>query len=114
MTRQSRLDAAGVLHHVIVRGIERKKIFLDDDDRGDFITRCGAIFPETKASCYAFAVLPNHVHLLLRTGMTPLSTLMARLLTGYAVRFNRVHRRHGHLFQNRYKSIVCQEDTYLR
>lgn len=114
MARHSRLDAAGILHHVIVRGIERRRIFLDDDDRRDFLDRCGVIFPETKTSCYAFALLHNHVHLLLRTGVTPLSTTMARLLTGYAVHFNRVHRRHGHLFQNRYKSIVCQEDAYLK
>ncbi len=114
MARHSRLDAAGILHHVIIRGIERKKIFLDDNDRRDFLDRCGVIFPETKTSCYAFALLPNHVHLLLRTGGAPLSTTMARLLTGYAVHFNRVHRRHGHLFQNRYKSIVCQEDAYLK
>jgi putative transposase len=72
------------------------------------------IFPETKTSCYAFALLPNHAHLLLRTGVTPLSTVMARLLTGYAVHFNRTHRRHGQLFQNRYKPIVCQEDAYLK
>jgi putative transposase len=114
MARQSRLDAAGVLHHVIVRGIERRRIFLDDRDREDFLNRWGAIFPETKTSCDAFALLPNHVHLLLRTGTVPLSTIMARLLTGYAVHFNRVHRRHGHLFQNRDKSIVCQEDAYLK
>jgi putative transposase len=113
MARQRRLDAAGVLHHVIVRGIERRRIFLDDNDRKDFLNRLGAIFPETRTSCYAFALLPNHVHLLLRTGATPLSTIMARLLTGYAVHFNRIHRRHGQLFQNRYKSIVCQEDAYL-
>lgn len=114
MARQSRLDAAGVLHHVIVRGIERRRIFLDDRDREDFLNRWGAIFPETKTSCDAFALLPNHVHLLLRTGTVPLSTIMARLLTGYAVHFNRVHRRHGHLFQNRDTSIVCQEDAYLK
>ena len=114
MARQSRLDAAGILHHVIIRGIERRRIFADDRDRNDFLDRCGAIFPETKISCYAFALLPNHVHLLLRTGVAPLSTAMARLLTGYAVHFNRRHRRHGQLFQNRYKSIVCQEDTYLK
>jgi hypothetical protein len=51
--------------------------------------------------------------LLLRTGLTPISTVMRRLLTGHAVQFNRRHRRHGHLFQNRYKSILCQEDPYL-
>lgn len=114
MPRLPRLDSAGVLHHVIIRGIERRKIFVDDTDRDDFLARCGVIFPETSTSCYAFALLPNHAHLLLRTGTTSLSTVMARLLTGYAVRFNRVHKRHGQLFQNRYKSIVCQEDVYLR
>lgn len=114
MPRQSRLDAEGILHHVIIRGIERRKIFLDDTDRNDFLDRCEAVFPKTKTSCYAFACMPNHVHLLLRTGTTPLSTAMARLLTGYAIHFNRAHRRHGQLFQNRYKSIVCQEDAYLK
>jgi len=55
----------------------------------------------------------EHVHLLLRTGAAPLPTLMRRLLTGYAVRFNHRHHRHGLLFQNRYKSVVCQEDLYF-
>jgi REP element-mobilizing transposase RayT len=55
----------------------------------------------------------RHFHLLLRTGRTPIATVMRRLLTGYAVSHNRRHRRHGHLFQNRYKSILCQEDIYL-
>lgn len=58
--------------------------------------------------------MSNHAHLLLRTGDVPLSTLMARLLTGYAAGFNRRHRRSGHLFQNRYKSIICQEEPYLQ
>jgi len=57
--------------------------------------------------------MPNHVHLLLRTGTIPISTVMRRLLTGYAVSFNRRHRRHGLLFDNRYKSILCEEDPYL-
>ena len=57
--------------------------------------------------------MTNHFHLLLRTGAAPIATVMRRLLTGYAVSFNRRHRRHGHLFQNRYKSILCQEDPYL-
>jgi hypothetical protein len=58
--------------------------------------------------------MPNHVHLLLKTGLTPIATIMRRLLTGYAVYFNRRHRRHGHLFQNRYKSILCQAEPYFR
>ena len=60
-----------------------------------------------------WALIPNHFHLLLRTGDAPLSHLMKRLLTGYAVNFNRTHKRYGHLFQNRCKSILCQEDSYL-
>ena len=61
----------------------------------------------------AWVLIPNHFHLLLKTGATPISTVMKRLLTGYAMHYNRRHKRYGHLFQNRYKSILCQEDTYL-
>jgi putative transposase len=114
MPRLARLDAPGVVHHVIIRGIERRKIFWDGKDCEDFVERLGNILPASGTACYAWALLSNHAHLLLRTGQGPLADVMRRLLTGYAVRFNRRHRRHGHLFQNRYKSIVCQEDVYLR
>jgi REP element-mobilizing transposase RayT len=114
MPRQARIDAPGAVHHVIVRGIERRKIFLDDQDRSNWIARLGKILIENRTPCFAWALISNHVHLLLRTGLVPLSTVMQRLLTGYAVSFNRRHKRHGQLFQNRYKSILCQEDPYLR
>ena len=113
MPRKARLDAPGALHHIMVRGIERRKIFRDDSDRDDFLKRLGGILRESQTPCFAWALMPNHFHLLLRTGLTPLSNVMRRLLTGYAVTFNLRHRRSGHLFQNRYKSILCQEDTYL-
>lgn len=113
MPRKARIDAAGALHHIIVRGIERRKIFWDDEDRDSFLKRLGQVLAETQTDCFAWALIPNHAHLLLRTGLTPISVVMRRLLTGYAVQFNRRHRRHGHLFQNRYKSILCQEDPYL-
>ena len=113
MPRKARIDAPGALHHIIVRGIERRRIFSDDQDRDNFIERLGDIVNETKTYCFAWALIANHAHILLRTGQTPLSTVMRRLLTGYAVSYNRRHRRHGHLFQNRYKSILCQEDPYL-
>ena len=67
MPRQSRLDAPGALHHIIVRGIERRKIFSDDRDRYDFIDRLGTIVEETDTACFAWALIPNHFHLLLRT-----------------------------------------------
>jgi putative transposase len=113
MPRLGRLDAPGVLHHIMIRGIERRNIFKDDTDREDFLARLARLLPETQTACYAWALMPNHAHLLLRTGAAPLPSLMRRLLTGYAVRFNRRHKRHGLLFQNRYKSVVCQEDLYF-
>jgi len=114
MPRQPRLDAPGLLQHVMARGIERKEIFKDDEDRSDFLDRLGIILEETRTQCFAWALIPNHFHLLLRTGATtPLSKVMRRLMTGYAVSFNKRHRRTGHLFQNRYKSVVCEEDPYM-
>jgi REP element-mobilizing transposase RayT len=114
MPRKARIDAPGALHHIIVRGIEQRQIFRDDRDRDQFIQRLSDILTDTETPCFAWALIPNHLHLLLKTGLTPIATIMRRLLTGYAVYFNRRHRRHGHLFQNRYKSILCQEEPYLR
>ena len=113
MPRKARIDAPGALHHVIARGIDRRSIFEDDIDRDDFLKRIDTILSGTQTACYAWALIPNHFHLLIRTGPNSISTAMRRLLTGYAISYNYRHRRHGHLFQNRYKSILCQEDTYL-
>jgi REP element-mobilizing transposase RayT len=114
MPRKARIDAPGAVHHVIVRGIERRKIFHDQQDRDNWLARLGSILEDTGTPCFAWALMSNHVHLLLRTGLVPLATVMRRLLTGYAVSFNRRYGRHGQLFQNRYKSILCQEDPYLK
>lgn len=113
MPRLARLDITGLLQHVIVRGIERRDIFNDDHDRQLFVDRLFSLLSETGVRCYAWAFLSNHFHLLLMPTSTPLSYFMRRLLTGYAVSFNRRNKRSGHLFQNRYKSIVCEEEPYL-
>jgi REP element-mobilizing transposase RayT len=113
MPRKARIDAPGALHHIIVRGINRREIFFDDSDRNNFLDRLGAILADSNTPCFAWTLMPNHLHLLLRTGTSPIATVMRRLLTGYAMSFNRRHRRHGHLFQNRYKSVLCQEDPYF-
>ncbi len=106
MPRKAPFDAPGALHHIIVRGIERSKIFNDDVDRINFLDRLGKVLLETDTKCFSWALIPNHFHLLLRTGAYPLSTVMRRLLTGHAMNFNRRHRRSGQLFQNRYK-LFC-------
>jgi putative transposase len=114
MPRKGRIDVPGALHHIIIRGIERRKIFRSDDDRKDFVNRLANLLPETETDCFAWALIPNHAHFLLRTGSVPIAVVMNRLLTGYAGGFNRKYRRHGQLFQNRYKSILCQQDPYLK
>ncbi len=97
----------------MVRGIERRPIFRDDADRADFLTRLAGLVEATGLMVLGWALLPNHAHLLLRTGRRPLPRVMRALLTGYAGAFNRHHHRVGHLFQNRYKSIVVEEEAYL-
>jgi len=113
MPRQARLDCSGTLHHVMIRGIERRRIVDDKEDRNHFVTRLGECASDTKTKIYAWALMPNHAHILLRSGPRGLAPFMRRFLTGYAVNYNLRHKRHGHLFQNRYKSIVCDEDAYF-
>jgi putative transposase len=113
MARQARLDAPGTLHHVMIRGIEGINIFLCDEDRENFLSRIDKLVANTGTRILAWVLMDNHVHLLLFSGQRGVSTFMRRLLTGYAVWFNRRHQRTGHLFQNRYRSILCEEDQYL-
>lgn len=103
----------GLLQHVMVRGIEKRNIFLDDEDRQSFLDRFSKLLLETRTDCLAWALLSNHLHILLRPRQEKLARFMRRLLTGYATTFNLRHHRAGHLFQNRYKSIVCEEEPYL-
>ena len=114
MPRQARIDAPDAIHHIIVRGIERREIFRDQADRKELLDRLGLVLEQTQIRCYAWALIPNHFHLLLKTGNIHIATVMQRLLTGYAGWFKRRYRRSGHVFQNRYKSILCQEEVYLK
>jgi len=114
MPRRPRLDAAGTLHHVMIRGIERRNIFRDARDRKDLIERLSTLLPQTRTACYAWSFMSNHAHFLLRSGPFGMADLMRRLLTGYVVTFNKRHRRSGQLFQNRYKSIICEEEVYFK
>lgn len=114
MSRQARLDAPGTLHHVIIRGIEKRRIVDDGVDQDAFIERMGKTALETGVTIYAWSLLSNHAHILLKSGQAGLSHYMRRFLTGYAITYNRRHNRYGHLFQNRFKSIVCDQDVYFR
>jgi putative transposase len=113
MPRQSRLDSPGTLHHVMIRGIEGLQIFQDSQDRDDFLSRIGHLVEITGTRILAWALMNNHVHLLIFSGQQGIAKFMRSLLTGYAIRFNQKYHRKGHLFQNRYKSIVCEKEPYL-
>jgi len=113
MPRQPRLDAPGALHHVMGRGIDGIKIFSNKKDREDFLERLADLCRADALSVYAWALMNNHFHLLIRTGNQLLANSMRKLLTGYVVNYNHRHKRYGHLFQNRYKSIICEDDPYL-
>jgi REP element-mobilizing transposase RayT len=95
------------------RGIDGIKIFRNKNDCEDFLSRLKALSEKKALSVYAWALMDNHFHLLVRTGKSSLSDSMRKLLTGYVVNYNRRHKRYGHLFQNRYKSILCEDDPFL-
>jgi putative transposase len=113
MPRHPRLDAAGTVHHIIGRGITGTKAFSTKKDKTDFLLRVAERCKADGLIIYAWAVMDTHFHLLIRTGTTGISSIMRKILTGYSVNFNRRHKRYGHLFQNRFKSIICEEDPYL-
>jgi REP element-mobilizing transposase RayT len=98
----------------MLRGVERRIIFGDDEDRQDFVDRLARLIPEEGFACFAWALMPSHIHLVVRTGPVPLSRLMARLGTGYACQFNLRHGRVGHLFQNRFKSLLVELERHGR
>lgn len=114
MPRGPRVDFPGAVHHVYARGIEKREIFADDCDRMIFLERVGSNLNRWGMRCFAWALMPNHFHLLLRSNEGRLSSFMQCLMTGYSMYFNERHRRVGHLFQNRYKSPVVGKSAYFR
>ena len=113
MARAPRLDSPGALHHVWARGIEKRSIFYDDRDREDFLDRLGTLACDKALEVFAWALMPNHVHLVVRTLEWSLHRSMRSLLAGFATHFNRRHERVGHLFQNRYRSTLCEDEPYF-
>lgn len=113
MPRQARLDIAGALHHVMLRGINKSAIFEDDQDRALFVQRLEKNIAAADARVYAWVLMTNHVHILFKSGKQGISQVMRKQLTWYAQYFNHRHNRSGHLFENRYKSVLCDEDNYL-
>jgi REP element-mobilizing transposase RayT len=113
MARRARVEFPGALYHVITRGNQRQSIFRDDQDRGKYLEILSSLKKQFTFRIPAYVLMLNHVHLLLESGAVPLSRIMQRLGSGYTQYFNRRHKQVGHLFQGRYKAILCDKDSYL-
>jgi len=113
MARRPRVFAPGLLYHVIVRGNQRRKTFRSDEDYKAYLDRLERYRAKCHIRIYAYCLMPNHVHLLVETGSIPLAKFMQGLQQSYTQHFNRSYRKVGHLFQGRYKAIICDRDKYL-
>jgi REP element-mobilizing transposase RayT len=113
MARAWRIEYEGALYHVISRGNQRQAIFVDDDDRLLFLRSLAEMAERFEVEIYAYVLMSNHYHLLLRTRRANLSKAMQWFGVAYTSRFNLKNRRSGHLFQGRFKSMLVENDAYL-
>src|SRR5262252_9268255 len=113
MGRRPRLFAPGVLYHVIVRGNQRQKTFLNDRDYRAYLDRLAKYRRKYNYSVHAYCLMPNHVHLLVESSAHPLAKFMQGLQQSYTQYFNLKYHKTGHLFEGRYKAIICEKDEYL-
>jgi REP element-mobilizing transposase RayT len=114
MPRPPRIHYEGALFHVMTRGNDKQDIYLDDNDRIAFLERMRRIKNETGFSLYAYCLMTNHFHLLVRVRHISISAIMHRLLSGHCHQFNRKWNKEGHLFGGRYKAIHCAKDNYFK
>ena len=112
MARKPRVEFDGALYHVIVRGNQRNRTFQDDQDRRAYLERVESYRQRYGFRLYAYVLMSNHVHMLMETKNVPLSKIMQGIQGSYTQKYNRRHRKVGHLFQGRYKAILCDRHAY--
>jgi putative transposase len=113
MARKPRIEFKGAFYHVITRGNQRQKVFKDKDDFLKYLEILSNYKIRYKYFLYAFVLMNNHLHLLIETQEIPLSKILQGINQSYTTYFNRKYKTVGHLFQGRYKAILCDRDEYL-
>ena len=113
MARKPRVHFPGALYHVIARGNRHQPIFLDEIDCKRYLYFLRAYKKRFGFLLYAYVLMKNHLHLLIEVDEVPLSSIMHNLQFRYTRKFNFRHKKDGHVFQGRYKAILCDRDTYL-
>jgi REP element-mobilizing transposase RayT len=113
MARPPRVFGPGLLYHVVARGNRREAVFLGHGDYKTYLCRLAVYRARYEVTVHAYCLMPNHVHLVLGTAEAPLDRFMQSLQQSYTQRFNRRYGLTGHVFQGRYKAMLCQTDEYL-
>ncbi|MCK4244138.1 MAG: transposase, partial [Candidatus Omnitrophica bacterium] len=113
MARPLRISYAGALYHIISRGNETREIFIDKRDRGKFLQCLKEIILRYNVKIHTYCLMDNHYHLIMETPHGNIVDAMHYLNSSYTVYFNSLHKRIGHLFQGRYKSLLVEKDPYL-
>lgn len=113
MPRTTRINASDLIYHIFARGNNRQPIFFETSDNQRFLQNLERYRDELKYTLYGYCLLPNHFHLLLRSGTVPVSKIMQVLMTAYTMYVNKKYDRVGHVFQGRFKSIVVEQESYL-
>lgn len=113
MPRGPRFSFENAFYHVFNRGINKEEIFLRDSDYSFFLRKLKSLGEKYDHSIYAFCLMPNHFHISIQTRKTPISKIMSSLSTSYSMYFNRMYKHFGPVFQNRFKSILIENDSYF-
>ena len=113
MPRQSREKSKTGIYHVMMRGIDKRNIFAKDDDYETFLRCVGRAREKSSFALYAYCLMTNHVHLLIKEGDEEIGDSIRRINVGYAQIHNNIYGRTGHLFQNRFLSQPVNNDPYL-
>jgi REP element-mobilizing transposase RayT len=113
MARKPRIHFPGAFYHCINRGNQRKPLYLSDDDFLFMLDTLAGTATKYGALIHGYCLMPNHFHALIQVQQVPLETVMRSCLTAYAKYFNRTHKKTGHVFERRYRAILCQKESYL-
>ncbi len=113
MSRQNRRLSSSHIYHIMFRGNSGRDIFLDDEDRKRFLYILTNKKKDNEFILYAYCLMSNHLHLILKENKDNISHIMKRINTTYAIYFNKKYQQSGHLFQDRFKSEVIKDEPYL-
>jgi len=113
MPRYPRKYSKTGIYHIMLRGNERKDIFINEEDKGKFIKIVFKKKEDEAFKLYAYCIMNNHVHLVIKEQNEPISRIVKKITTSYAYYFNAKYKRVGHLFQDRYKSETIEDEPYL-